>query len=116
MAKPLPPKTDVDINDNGWVRFFSALGDRSFEFVTLTQSLTPLLVAANTTAEQTHTVESIQLDDKLLAVDYVTHDGGIIVYRPRAFAVNTIKLLFGNITGGGITPTVQTYTFYLIRF
>jgi len=115
MAKPQVPKTAVDVNDNSWVRWFSTISDQSIQIIRFTPTLAPALVAANSSAEQTLPVAGLRLDDVVVALSYVTHDVGVVVYNPRVTAVDTLALSFANTTGGGITPTSQIYTIHIIR-
>jgi hypothetical protein len=115
MAKPQVPRTDIKIEDNSWIRWFTTISDRSVNLLTFTATIAPALVAANITAEQTLTVSGLLLDDIMISSSYPTHDAGIVVYNVRVTADDQVKINYGNVTAGGITPTSQVYTFYIIR-
>jgi len=67
-------------------------------------SQTPSAVSANTVAEQSITVNGVAATD-LVFVNKPTAQAGLLVLAPRVSAANTVKLVFGNNTGGSITPT-----------
>lgn len=73
-------------------------------------------VAANTTAQQTVTVNGLQLGDQISAVSKSTFQAGLIVVGADVSAANTLRVTFGNFTGGGIVPTAgDTYTVEINR-
>lgn len=77
-----------------------------------TVSLTPALVAANTTAEQTFTCNGLVLaTDSIIGVSKPTAQAGLGIVGWRVSADNQVAITFSNNTGAGITPTAaQTYT------
>jgi len=78
-------------------------------------TLSPALVAANTTAEQTFTVNGLQVGD-FVSVIKPTTQAGLAVTGARVSAVNTLAIAFGNFTASGITPTAsQVYTVMVAR-
>lgn len=79
-------------------------------------ALTPSIVAANTTAEQTFTVPGALTTDFLAEVNKPTAQAGLGIVGIRITAANTIGITFSNNTGAGITPTAgETYKFLLVR-
>lgn len=75
-------------------------------------TLTPALVAANTTAEQTFTVTGVGATDTCVGVSKPTAQAGLGIVGWRVTAADTIGITFSNNTAAGITPTAsQTYTF-----
>lgn len=80
---------------------------------TISQALSPALVAANTTAEQTFTVPGLKLGD-FVGVVKPTNQAGIGVVNARVSAANTLAITFGNFTAGGLTPTAAEV--YLISY
>ena len=77
--------------------------------------LTPASVGANTTAEQTFTVQGLQLGDQVM-VTKPTTQAGLGIVNSRVSAANTLAITFSNNTGGGITPTAgETYIVELNR-
>lgn len=83
----------------------------------LTATISPALVAANTTAEQTFTVSGVALaTDHCIGVSKPTAQAGLGIVGWRVSADNTVAITFSNNTGGGITPTAsQTYQFFIWR-
>lgn len=77
-------------------------------------SLSPAIVGANTTSEQTFTVTGAAVG-QFVYVNKPTAQTGLGIVGARVSAANTVAINFGNFTGGGITPTAsETYTFILI--
>lgn len=66
--------------------------------------LTPVLVALNTTAEQTFTVPGLQVGD-FVNVTKPTVQAGLGIVNSRVSATNTLAITFSNNTGSNITPT-----------
>lgn len=83
----------------------------------LTATISPALVAANTTAEQTFTVSGVALaTDECMGVVKPTAQAGLGIVGWRVSADNTVAITFSNNTGGNITPTAsQTYSFFIWR-
>lgn len=78
-------------------------------------TLSPALIAANTTAEQTFTVPGLALGD-VVFVNKPTAQAGLGIVGGRVSAANTLALTFSNNTGSNITPTAaQTYLVYYAR-
>ncbi|HEY8879207.1 MAG TPA: hypothetical protein VIN03_16685 [Roseateles sp.] len=78
-------------------------------------TLSPAIVAANTTAEQTFTVTGLQVGDIITAYK-PTAQAGLSLVGARVSAANTLALTFGNNTGAGITPTAsEIYALNVIR-
>jgi len=73
-----------------------------------TLTLSPHAVAANTTAEQTFTLQGIRPGDVLLDVNSAAPQAGLGIVGRRVSAVNTIGITFANNTAGSITPTAGT--------
>lgn len=72
-------------------------------------SLSPAIVAANTTAEQTFTVAGLKAGD-FVSVNKPTAQAGLSIAGCRVSADNTLAITFGNHTAAGITPTAsETY-------
>lgn len=67
--------------------------------------------AANTSAEQTVTVNGLEATDVVLSVTKPTSQAGLGLVGARVSAANTLGLTFMNTTGSGITPTAsEVYT------
>ncbi len=67
-------------------------------------TLTPTIVAANTTAEQTFTMTGLAVGD-VISVTKPTLQAGLGIVNSRVSAINTLAITFANNTGAGITPT-----------
>ena len=67
-------------------------------------ALSPAAVGANTTAEQTFTVQGLLVGDEV-NVSKPTTQAGIGIVNARVSAANTLAITFSNNTGGGLTPT-----------
>lgn len=79
-------------------------------------TLSPALVAANTTAEQTFTVPGVRASDVCIDVTKPTAQAGLGIVGCRVSAENTVAITFSNNTAGGITPTAsQVYRFVILR-
>jgi len=78
-------------------------------------TLSPAAVAANTTAEQTFTVNGLAVGD-WVGVIKPTNQAGLAVVNSRVSAVNTLAISFGNFTAASITPTAaQVYSVMVAR-
>ena len=73
-----------------------------------TLTLSPALVAANTTAEQTFTLPNIRTTDMIVGVSSGAPQAGLGIVGMRVTAANTIGITFINNTASGITPTAST--------
>ena len=70
-------------------------------------TLSPALVAINTTAEQTFTVTGLEVGDTVLSINKPTAQAGLGIVGFRVSAVNTLAITFINATGVSITPTAS---------
>ena len=78
-------------------------------------TLSPAAVSANTSAEQTFTVNGLLAGDHV-AVNKPTAQAGLGIVGARVSADNTLAITFGNFSGGSITPTAgETYRVLLSR-
>jgi hypothetical protein len=76
---------------------------------TYATSQTPVSVAANTTAEQSITVNNV-LSTDLVIINKPTSQAGLGLVSGRVSAANTVKLTFANATAAALTPTAtETY-------
>lgn len=78
-------------------------------FKTLTASINPAIVAANTTAEQTFTVPGLNVNSQVF-VNKPSVTAGIGIGGARVSAVNTLAINFINNTGAAIDPPLETYS------
>jgi hypothetical protein len=72
------------------------------------QTLTPASVAANTSAEQTFTVPSLQVGDSI-DINKASHQVGLSIGNVRVSAANTLAIQYVNTTGSPIVPTAEQY-------
>jgi hypothetical protein len=72
------------------------------------QTLTPASVAANTTAEQTFTVNGLQVGDSV-DVNKASHQVGLSIGNVRVSAANTLAIQYVNTSGAAIVPTSEQY-------
>lgn len=79
----------------------------------LSVTLSPALVLANTTAEQTFTVNGLLVGD-MAVVTKPTAQAGLGVVNSRVSANNTLAITFSNNTGASITPTASEVYFVLV--
>jgi len=88
----------------------AASGSWKNMFVIYTPSLSPTIVAANTTAEQTFTISGLTTSNVPISVIKPTAQAGLGIVGFRISAANTLAITFSNNTGVGITPTAgETY-------
>lgn len=74
-----------------------------------TAALTPVSVAANTTAEQTFTVPGLPASSQVV-VNKPTVTAGLGIGGARVSAANTLAINFINNTASAIVPPAETYT------
>ena len=74
-------------------------------------TLTPASVGANTTAEQSFTIQGIQVGDYLNCQCAGTQTVGISVANVRVTGPNTATLAFNNSTAGALVPAATVYGF-----
>ena len=72
----------------------------------LSITISPTVVAPNTTAEQTFTVTGLNVGD-FVEVNKPTTQGGLGIVNSRVSAANTLAIAFGNLTAATITPTAS---------
>jgi hypothetical protein len=78
-------------------------------------TLSPALIAANTSAEQTFTVNGLRVGD-WVCINKPTAQAGLGLDGARVSAANTLAITFGNYTAAGITPTAaQVYLVLVAR-
>jgi len=78
-------------------------------------NLTPLIVAANTTAEQLFPFPGLLVGD-FVNISKPTSQAGLGIVNVRALA-NQVGITFSNNTAAGITPTAgELYTFGVDRY
>ncbi|HUN80998.1 MAG TPA: hypothetical protein VMV81_05745 [Phycisphaerae bacterium] len=81
----------------------------------LNVTLSPTSVPNATTAEQTFTVNGLQLGDNV-SVNKPTTQAGLFIANSRVSAANTLAIAFGNVTSATITPTAsESYSIVVTR-
>jgi hypothetical protein len=75
----------------------------------------PASIAANTTVEQTTTITGLKVDDIVLRVIKPSHTAGVAVNDGRVTAIDTLGIVFLNVTGGAINPSSEDYTVIYIK-
>jgi hypothetical protein len=95
----------------------SGSGSWKFPIKKYSITISPALVAADTTAEQTFTCTGlVAATDSIIGVSKPTAQAGLGIVGWRVSADNTIAITFSNNTVAGITPTAsQTYTVFAHR-
>ena len=78
------------------------------------QALDVASVAANTSAEQTFTVQGLTTDD-IVIVNKPSLDAGLAVGNARVSAADTLALTFINSTSGAVDPGSETYKILAFR-
>ena len=88
----------------------------SHETFYIQPSLTPVAVAANTTATQTFSIPGLQTTD---IVNVLGLNGsqiaGIVTAEADCLAAGVLTVQFGNLTAAPVTPTAGIYTLEIIR-
>lgn len=77
--------------------------------------LTPISVAANTTAEQSFTVPGLLLNDNVNAYFYGVQTAGVGVSNVRVSSANTLQIGFSNSTAGPLIPSAGQYYMCICR-
>lgn len=81
----------------------------------LGSTISPVSVAANTTVEQTFTLQGLQPGD-VVTVTKPTTQAGLGIVNSRVTAANTYGITFANATAAPIVPTAgETYLIELNR-
>jgi hypothetical protein len=88
----------------------------SHETFYIQPSLTPVSVAANTTAVQTFSVAGLQTTDIIQVVGLNgSQIAGIVVSEADCLTANVLSIQFGNLTASGVIPTAGVYTLQIVR-
>lgn len=101
-------------NSNTWTNWFSNLWEKVAGIRSYTAALTPALVAANTTAQQTFSVPGLRTTDVVI-VNKPSLNAGIGIVGYRVSATDTLAITYGNFTAGGLTPSAETYDIIAIK-
>ena len=88
----------------------------SHETFYIAPSLTPVAVAANTTAAQTFPLPGLQTTDIIIAQGYIANQTtGIFIAESDCLTANVLTVQFGNVTSGSVTPAAGVYEFQIVR-
>jgi len=109
-----PQSVGTDQWDQYWLLWLKRLSDAIAKIDTYTSDLTPVSVAANTTAEQTFTIAGLNTSDVVI-VNKPSLDAGIGIGGVRVTATDTLGVTYINVTAGAIVPTAETYKIITIR-
>ena len=77
-------------------------------------TLDPVAVLANTTSEQTFTVQGLEVQDRVI-LNKPTHTTGLVIGNVRVSATNTLAVTFGNLTANPIDPPSESYRVSSVR-
>jgi hypothetical protein len=77
------------------------------KMVSLSLTLSPASVAANTTAEQTFTCPGVRAGDVVLTVNKPTAQAGLGIVGYRVSATDQVAITFSNNTAAPIVPTAS---------
>jgi hypothetical protein len=93
-----------------------AQGNIKNSFVLSTGVISPTIVNANTTSQQTFAVPGLLTSDQVSAVSKPTYQTGLIVTGGACLTAGVLTIQFANCTAGNITPTAsETYTVEINR-
>lgn len=115
-SSPIDPPQSLSVDDweRYWLPWIKRFSNAIPKIQTSTQTLTPVSVAANTTAEQTFTVTGLTTND-MVFVNKPSSQAGLGIVGTRVTATNTIGITYINATAGAITPTAEDYLIVTVR-
>ena len=88
----------------------------SHETFYIAPSLTPVAVAANTTAVQTFALPGLQTNDIIVAQGYIANQTtGLFIAECDCLTANVLIIQFGNLTASTATPAAGLYEFQIVR-
>jgi len=88
----------------------------SHETFYIQPNLTPVSVAANTTAAQTFSVPGLQTTDIVVVLGLNgTQIAGIIIAEADCLTAGVLSIQFGNVTASPVVPTAGVYTIQVTR-
>ena len=115
---PKPPEVDkwfdsLIMTDEAW-RWISRIFINYPKVETYSVTWNPDSVAANTSAEQTVTVNGLSTTD-IVFINKPTTNAGLVVGGCRVSSANTLAVTFGNLTASPINPGSESYYVMAIR-
>lgn len=96
------------------LRWFQLLWSNFPKQQTFSATLDPTSVPANSTSEQTFSLNGVTTQD-IVTVSKPTHTTGLGIANCRVSAANTLAITFMNNTGSAIDPPTETYLIHTIR-
>ena len=88
----------------------------SHETFYIQPNLTPVSVAANTTAAQTFSVPGLQTTDIVVVLGLNgSQIAGIIIAEADCLTAGVLSIQFGNVTASPVVPTAGVYTIQVTR-
>ena len=105
--------TEDKLIEPAWQIWFELVAEAFPKISTYSVAVTPASVAANTTDEQTFTVEGLAVRD--IVVVGGAHKDGVGIAGARVSAADTLSVTYVNPTGGALTPTAETYKILAVR-
>ena len=88
----------------------------SHETFYIQPNLTPVSVAANTTAVQTFSVPGLQTTDIVVVLGLNgSQIAGIIIAEADCLTAGVLSIQFGNVTASPVVPTAGVYTIQVTR-
>lgn len=90
------------------------IGGNIFSMTMLTATVDLGSVAANTTEEETATVNGVQSGDFVIA-EKPTLEAGLLIGTCRVSAADTVKIQVSNPTGGAIDAASESWRFIVFR-
>jgi len=116
VMKSVPPApVQEEMLSVSWQRWFGAVASNSVGIYSLSASIAPSSVPAQSTATESFTVNGVSGADALLVVIKPTTTAGIGIAGYKVTGANTISITFVNPTIAPIVPPTEIYTFILIR-
>ena len=104
---------DTQARDSWW-RWFTQIWSAVPKVQTFNQTITAAAVGANSESVQTFTVTGLTTLDTVI-VNKPTNQSGLDLVHAWVSAANTLSIKYRNHTGGGITPTAETYLITAVR-
>lgn len=78
-------------------------------------NITPVAVAANTTAAQAFTVAGLKTTDSVVLNPNVAQTNGLLQGECRVSGTDTLQVRWGNFTAGSLTPAAGNYRLTVMR-
>lgn len=113
--KGIEPTNTLDIDKASFLyRWLTKLHLAFPKVQTFSASITPSSVSASSESVQTFTVEGLTTKD-IVTVNKPTNQAGLDLVNAWASDTDELSIKYRNHTGGGITPTAETYLITTVR-